>query len=34
MEPTLVNAVFAASNLFLDIINVFLRVLAIFGRRD
>ena len=34
MEPTLVNAVFAASNLFLDIINVFLRVLSILGRRD
>ena len=34
MEPTLVNAVFAASNLFLDILNVVLRVLAIFGRRD
>ncbi len=33
-EPTLVNAVFNASNLFLDIINVFIRVLSIFGRRD
>lgn len=33
-EPTVVNAVFNASNLFLDIINVFVRVLAIFGRRD
>ena len=33
-EPTLVNAVYNASNLFLDIINVFVRVLSIFGRRD
>lgn len=34
VEPTLVNAVFAASNLFLDIINVFIRVLSLLGRRD
>lgn len=33
-EPTLVNAVFNASNLFLDIINVFVRVLSIFGRNN
>lgn len=33
-EPTLVNAIFNACNLFLDIINVFLRVLSIFGRRN
>lgn len=33
-EPTLVNAVYNASELFLDIINVFLRLLQIFGRRD
>ena len=30
--PTLANAAFHASNLFLDIINVFVRILSIFGR--
>lgn len=30
--PTLANAAFNASQLFLDILNVFLRVLSIFGR--
>lgn len=33
-EPTLANAAFNASELFLDILNVFLRVLSILGRRD
>ncbi len=33
-EPTLVNAVYNASQLFLDIINVFVRVLSIVGRRN
>ena len=33
-EPTLVNAVYNASELFLDIINVFVRVLSILGNRD
>ena len=33
-EPTLVNAAFNASQLFLDIINVFIRVLSIFGRQN
>lgn len=32
--PTLVNAVYYSSELFLDIINVFIRVLPIFGRRN
>ena len=32
--PTLTNAVWYAIELYLDIINVFLRLLAIFGRRD
>ena len=32
--PTLPNAVLMASNLFVDIINVFLRILNILGRRD
>lgn len=32
--PTLVNAVYYSSELFLDIINVFIRVLSIFGRRN
>ncbi len=32
-EPTVVNAVYNASQLFLDIINVFVRVLSIVGRR-
>lgn len=34
VPPTLPNAVLAASNLFVDIINVFLRILDIIGRRD
>ena len=34
VEPTLPNAVMAATNLFLDIINVFMRILAIVGNRD
>lgn len=34
VPPTLSNAVLAASNLFVDIINVFLRILDIVGRRD
>ena len=34
VPPTLPNAVFMASNLFVDIINVFLRILNILGRRD
>lgn len=34
VEPTLPNAVLAASNLYVDIINVFLRILDIIGRRD
>lgn len=33
-EPTMVNAVYNASQLFLDIINVFVRVLSIVGRRN
>lgn len=33
VEPTLPNAVFNACNLFLDIMNVFLRLLDIFDRR-
>ena len=33
-EPTLVNAVFNASALFLDIINVFVRVLSILDRSN
>ena len=32
--PTLTNAVWYAIELYLDIINVFLRLLQIFGRRD
>lgn len=32
--PTLVNAVYYSSELFLDIINVFIRVLSIFGWRN
>ena len=34
VPPTLPNAVLMASNLFVDIINVFLRILNILGRRD
>ena len=34
VPPTLSNAVLVASNLFVDIINVFLRILDIIGRRD
>lgn len=34
VEPTLPNAVLAASNLYVDIINVFLRILDIVGNRD
>lgn len=34
VEPTLPNAVMVATNLFMDIINVFLRILDIVGRRD
>ena len=34
VPPTLPNAVLMASNLFVDIINVFLRNLNILGRRD
>lgn len=34
VEPTLPNAVMAATNLFLDIINVFVRILQIVGNRD
>lgn len=34
VEPTLPNAVLAASSLFVDIINVFLRILDIVGNRD
>ena len=34
VPPTLSNAVLAASNLYVDIINVFLRILDIIGRRD
>ena len=33
-EPTVVNAVYNASELFLDIINVFIRVLSLLSRRD
>ena len=33
-EPTLVNAVYNASELFLDVLNVFVRILSILGRRD
>ena len=33
VPPTLPNAVLMASNLFVDIINVFLRILNILGRR-
>ncbi len=32
--PTLTNAVWYAIELYLDIINVFLRLLSLFGRRD
>lgn len=32
VEPTLPNAVLAASNLFMDIVNVFIRILDIVGR--
>lgn len=32
--PTIPNAIFNASQLFVDIINVFLRLLQIFGNRD
>ena len=34
VPPTLPSAVLMASNLFVDIINVFLRILNILGRRD
>ena len=34
VPPTLPNAVLMASNLFVDIINVFLRILNILARRD
>lgn len=34
VEPTLPNAVMAATDLFLDIINVFIRILDIVGNRD
>ncbi len=34
VPPTVSNAVLCASNLFVDIINVFLRILDIIGRRD
>ncbi len=34
VEPTLPNAVLAASNLFVDIVNVFLRILDIIGRKN
>ena len=32
--PTFTNALWYAVDLYLDIINVFLRLLALFGRRD
>lgn len=33
-EPTMVSAVYNASQLFLDILNVFVRILSILGHRD
>lgn len=34
IEPTVTNALWSAVDLYLDIINVFLRLLAIFGNRE
>ncbi len=31
---TIGNAVFAAASLYIDIVNIFIRLLSIFGRRD